>query len=44
MTNEQLEVALSRAQTLGGARFTNIGDISCDPEVHFMCNGLFTSD
>ena len=33
MTNEQLSVALKRAQVLGGARFTNIGDISCDVEV-----------
>ncbi|KAJ8521319.1 hypothetical protein ONZ45_g1975 [Pleurotus djamor] len=30
MTNEQLEVALYKAKSLGGARFTNIGDISCD--------------
>ncbi|KAF9466713.1 Saccharopine dehydrogenase-domain-containing protein [Collybia nuda] len=30
MTNEQLVVALDRARPLGGARFTNIGDISCD--------------
>lgn len=33
MTNEQLTVALERARQLGGARFTNIGDISCDLEV-----------
>lgn len=33
MTNEQLTIALDRAQVLGGARFTNIGDISCDVEV-----------
>lgn len=32
MTNEQLTVALERARQLGGARFTNIGDISCDVE------------
>ncbi|PPR06507.1 hypothetical protein CVT24_002635 [Panaeolus cyanescens] len=32
MSNDQLATALSRAQTLGGARFTNIGDISCDVE------------
>ncbi|KAJ7596298.1 Saccharopine dehydrogenase-domain-containing protein [Mycena floridula] len=32
MTNDQLPVALARARELGGARFTNIGDISCDPE------------
>ncbi|KAG5650501.1 hypothetical protein H0H81_012014 [Sphagnurus paluster] len=32
MTNEQLSVALDRARVLGGARFTNIGDISCDIE------------
>ncbi|KAF8966790.1 Saccharopine dehydrogenase-domain-containing protein [Flammula alnicola] len=30
MTNDQLPVALARAKTFGGARFTNIGDISCD--------------
>lgn len=35
MTNEQLTVALERARELGGARFTNIGDISCDVEVDF---------
>jgi len=35
MTNDQLTVALDRALTIGGARFTNIGDISCDVEV---CN------
>lgn len=33
MTNEQLEIALTRAEELGGARFQNIGDISCDPLV-----------
>ncbi|KAF8183637.1 hypothetical protein BJ912DRAFT_928061 [Pholiota molesta] len=32
MTNEQLRVALTRAASLRGARFTNIGDISCDIE------------
>lgn len=32
MTNDQLTVALDRAKALGGARFTNIGDISCDVE------------
>ncbi|PPQ89883.1 hypothetical protein CVT25_004805 [Psilocybe cyanescens] len=32
MKTKQLEVALSRAQGFGGARFTNIGDISCDVE------------
>ncbi|KAF9481464.1 hypothetical protein BDN70DRAFT_876255 [Pholiota conissans] len=32
MTNEQLGVALTRASSLKGARFTNIGDISCDIE------------
>ncbi|KAG6909409.1 hypothetical protein DXG01_000710 [Tephrocybe rancida] len=32
MTNEQLSVALDRARAFGGARFTNIGDISCDIE------------
>ncbi|RDB21718.1 Alpha-aminoadipic semialdehyde synthase, mitochondrial [Hypsizygus marmoreus] len=32
MTNEQLTVALDRARSIGGARFTNIGDISCDVE------------
>ncbi|KAK2465033.1 hypothetical protein APHAL10511_003109 [Amanita phalloides] len=30
MTNEQLVLALRRARELGGARFTNIGDIACD--------------
>lgn len=33
MTNEQLAASLTLAQEVGGARFTNIGDISCDPEV-----------
>ncbi|KAF9039350.1 Saccharopine dehydrogenase-domain-containing protein [Panaeolus papilionaceus] len=32
MSNDQLGAALSQAQSLGGARFTNIGDISCDVE------------
>ncbi|KAF7314386.1 hypothetical protein MKEN_00911300 [Mycena kentingensis (nom. inval.)] len=32
MSNGDLTAALSRAQAIGGARFTNIGDISCDPE------------
>ncbi|KAG5641453.1 hypothetical protein DXG03_005142 [Asterophora parasitica] len=32
MTNGQLTVALDRARAIGGARFTNIGDISCDVE------------
>ncbi|KAF5378151.1 hypothetical protein D9615_007633 [Tricholomella constricta] len=32
MTKEQLPIALDRARALGGARFTNIGDISCDVE------------
>ncbi|KDR71797.1 hypothetical protein GALMADRAFT_253543 [Galerina marginata CBS 339.88] len=32
MTNDQLAIALTRAQALGGARCTNIGDISCDVE------------
>ncbi|KAK0502500.1 Saccharopine dehydrogenase-domain-containing protein [Armillaria luteobubalina] len=32
MTNEQLAASLTLAQEVGGARFTNIGDISCDPE------------
>ncbi|KAJ7645472.1 Saccharopine dehydrogenase-domain-containing protein [Mycena polygramma] len=32
MTNADLIETLTRAQRLGGARFTNIGDISCDPE------------
>ncbi|KAJ7069890.1 Saccharopine dehydrogenase-domain-containing protein [Mycena amicta] len=32
MSNADLTDALSRAQAIGGARFTNIGDISCDPE------------
>jgi hypothetical protein len=41
MTNEQLTVALDRAHTLGGARFTNIGDISCDVEVGFLINVPF---
>ncbi|KAF9005216.1 Saccharopine dehydrogenase-domain-containing protein [Cyathus striatus] len=31
MTTQQLSTALQKAQKLGGARFTNIGDISCDP-------------
>ncbi|KAM6499393.1 Saccharopine dehydrogenase domain containing protein [Amanita muscaria] len=30
MNDEQLVTALKRARELGGARFTNIGDISCD--------------
>ncbi|KAF8634324.1 hypothetical protein AX15_000984 [Amanita polypyramis BW_CC] len=30
MSNEQLVIALKRAQELGGARCTNIGDITCD--------------
>ncbi|PFH49159.1 hypothetical protein AMATHDRAFT_148287 [Amanita thiersii Skay4041] len=32
MNNLQLVTALRRAQELGGARFTNIGDITCDVE------------
>ncbi|KAF7299176.1 hypothetical protein MIND_00866300 [Mycena indigotica] len=32
MSNTDLVDALSRAQAIGGARFTNVGDISCDPE------------
>ncbi|KAF8646029.1 hypothetical protein AX16_007454 [Volvariella volvacea WC 439] len=32
MSNEDLTVALQRAPEFGGARFTNIGDISCDIE------------
>ncbi|SJL06912.1 uncharacterized protein ARMOST_10254 [Armillaria ostoyae] len=32
MTNEQLAASLTFAQEVGGARFANIGDISCDPE------------
>ncbi|KAF8888387.1 Saccharopine dehydrogenase-domain-containing protein [Gymnopilus junonius] len=32
MTNDQLAIALMRAKTFGGARFTNIGDITCDIE------------
>ncbi|KAF8639309.1 hypothetical protein AX17_001590 [Amanita inopinata Kibby_2008] len=32
MSNEQLVTALERAQELGGARCTNIGDITCDVE------------
>ncbi|KAK0445000.1 Saccharopine dehydrogenase-domain-containing protein [Desarmillaria tabescens] len=32
MTDEQLSTSLTLAQEVGGARFTNIGDISCDPE------------
>ncbi|TFK35818.1 Saccharopine dehydrogenase-domain-containing protein [Crucibulum laeve] len=32
MTNDQLPFALDRAKSIGGARFTNIGDISCDVE------------
>lgn len=31
MTNSQLIEALKLAQPYGGERFTNIGDISCDP-------------
>ncbi|KAJ7505433.1 Saccharopine dehydrogenase-domain-containing protein [Mycena galericulata] len=31
MTNADLIDTLSRAKAIGGARFTNIGDISCDP-------------
>ena len=30
MSNDQLVIALKRAQELGGARCTNIGDITCD--------------
>lgn len=30
MTNEDLVTALQRAREIGGARFTSIGDISCD--------------
>lgn len=30
MSNDQLVVALKRAQELGGARCTNMGDITCD--------------
>jgi len=33
MSNEQLAIALTRAQTIGRGRFVNIGDISCDVEV-----------
>ncbi|KAG6837588.1 hypothetical protein H0H93_007002 [Arthromyces matolae] len=32
MTNEQLSIALDKARLFRGARFTNIGDISCDIE------------
>ncbi|KAF7291646.1 hypothetical protein HMN09_01255800 [Mycena chlorophos] len=32
MSNTDLTEALTRAQAIGGARFTNVGDISCDPE------------
>ncbi|KAJ7459741.1 Saccharopine dehydrogenase-domain-containing protein [Mycena latifolia] len=31
MTSADLIETLSRAKAIGGARFTNIGDISCDP-------------
>ncbi|KAK7048252.1 mitochondrial alpha-aminoadipic semialdehyde synthase [Favolaschia claudopus] len=31
MTSVELIDTLSRAKAIGGARFTNIGDISCDP-------------
>ncbi|KAJ7644034.1 Saccharopine dehydrogenase-domain-containing protein [Roridomyces roridus] len=31
MNNADLTEALTRAESIGGARFTNIGDISCDP-------------
>jgi hypothetical protein len=33
MTNEHLGTALELASQLGGFRFQNIGDISCDPHV-----------
>lgn len=35
MSNEQLIAGLFRAADFGGARLTNIGDISCDVEVCF---------
>ena len=33
MTNEQLALALEKAQQVGKGRFACIGDISCDVEV-----------
>ncbi|KAG6833293.1 hypothetical protein H0H87_008925 [Tephrocybe sp. NHM501043] len=46
MTNTQLSVALDRARTFGGARFTNIGDISCDIEggLEFLTRATTLSD
>ncbi|KAG6811583.1 hypothetical protein H0H92_006747 [Tricholoma furcatifolium] len=46
MTNEQLAIALARARPLGGARFTNIGDISCDIEggLQFLTRPTTLSD
>jgi alpha-aminoadipic semialdehyde synthase len=40
VSNEQLAIALTRAQTVGKARFTNIGDISCDVEVRTTISTL----
>ena len=42
MSNDQLAIALARAQAIGKARFINIGDISCDVEVPFHVNMLGT--
>jgi hypothetical protein len=40
MTSADLIETLSRAKAIGGARFTNIGDISCDPGVsHTLVTG-----
>ncbi|KAG6841649.1 hypothetical protein C0991_008634 [Blastosporella zonata] len=46
MSNEQLSVALAHASTFGGARFTNIGDISCDIEggLQFLTRATTLSD
>jgi hypothetical protein len=33
MSNDQLAIALTRAEMIGRDRFINIGDISCDVEV-----------
>lgn len=40
MTNEQLAVALEKAQQVGRGRFACVGDISCDVEVRYPPTSL----
>jgi hypothetical protein len=44
MSNEQLAIALARAQLVGRDRFINIGDISCDIEVSLHRSHYRTPD